>query len=158
MSLWLGVALLLWIIVWVGTCGLYGCPSRAEIQTFRPSEGSRVVDREGTPIGRLTSVRRMNVPLSSVPRSVRAAFIATEDRRFYYHRGIDWRSAGRALVRNASQVRVREGFSTITMQVARNAFLPISRASAASAVSWSSWSWHGAWSIPSPSNKSSRCT
>ncbi len=119
-----GLAFLLVMIAWVGTCGFHGCPSAAQIQAFRPSEGSRVLDRSGRPIGRLTHVRRINVSLAHVPRSVRAAFIATEDRRFYYHGGVDWRSAGRALVRNVSDISIREGFSTITMQVVRNAFLP----------------------------------
>jgi 1A family penicillin-binding protein len=114
----------LWIIGWLQTCGFYGCPSAAQIQAFRPSEGSQVLDRSGKLLGRLTYVRRINVPLKQVPRSVRAAFIATEDRRFYYHGGVDWRSAGRAVARNLSEVSFREGFSTITMQVVRNAFLP----------------------------------
>jgi len=112
------------IVAWVFTCGFQGCPTTSQIQAFRPSEGSRVLDRTGQPIGRLTDVRRINVPLDSMPKSLRAAFIATEDRRFYYHRGIDWRSAGRATLRNLSEAGVREGFSTITMQVVRNAFLP----------------------------------
>jgi 1A family penicillin-binding protein len=117
-------AAVLWLISWVGTCGFYGCPSTAQIQAFRPSEGSQVLDRAGRRLGRLTYVRRINVPLGRVPRQIRAAFIATEDRRFYYHGGIDWRSAGRAAVRNISHFGFREGFSTITMQVVRNAFLP----------------------------------
>ena len=124
LALALAVVSLLLLVVWVGTCGFYSCPTTAQIQAFRPSEGSRVLDRSGKPIGRLTYVRRINVPLKDVPRSVRAAFIATEDRRFYYHGGIDWRSVGRAIVRNLSDISVREGFSTITMQVVRNAFLP----------------------------------
>jgi penicillin-binding protein 1A len=118
------VLVLLWTISWVGTCGFYGCPSAAQIQAFRPSEGSQVLDRSGRRIGRLSYVRRVNVSLDQVPKYLRAAFIATEDRRFYYHGGIDWRSAARALVRNVSDVSFREGFSTITMQVVRNAFLP----------------------------------
>ncbi len=122
----LGLSLTLMVVVlsWVASCGFRGCPSTAQIQAFRPSEGSRVLDRNGKPLGRLSYVRRINVPISTVPRSLRAAFIATEDRRFYYHGGVDWRSAGRALLRNLSAVGVREGFSTITMQVVRNAFLP----------------------------------
>ena len=110
--------------LWMATCGLDGCPSDAQLEGFRPSEGSRVLDRNGESLGRLTYVRRINVPLDRVPRHVRAAFIAAEDRRFYYHGGIDWRSAGRALVRNFRSLEVREGFSTITMQVVRSAFLP----------------------------------
>jgi 1A family penicillin-binding protein len=109
---------------WTATCGFAGCPSTADILAFRPSEGGRVLDRAGAPIGRLTYVRRVNVPLSRVPRHVRAAFIAVEDRRFYYHHGVDWRGAARALVRNISRGDVSEGFSTITMQVVRNAFVP----------------------------------
>jgi penicillin-binding protein 1A len=109
---------------WTLTCGFDGCPSTADIQTFRPSQGGRVLDRGGAPLGRLTYVRRVNVPLGRVPRHVRAAFIAVEDRRFFYHHGVDWRSAARALVRNVSRADVSEGFSTITMQVVRNAFVP----------------------------------
>ncbi|MBA3346635.1 MAG: PBP1A family penicillin-binding protein [Gemmatimonadales bacterium] len=119
--------LLLVILISIGfmtTCGFVGCPSTAELQTFQATEGSRVLDRNGTVLGRLAYVRRVNVPLGEVPQHVRAAFIAAEDRRFYYHNGIDWRSAGRAALRNLRSLGVREGFSTITMQVVRNAFLP----------------------------------
>ncbi|HWB43313.1 MAG TPA: PBP1A family penicillin-binding protein [Gemmatimonadales bacterium] len=110
--------------LWMATCGLAGCPSIEQLRGFRPSEGSRVLDRNGAPLGRLAYVRRINVPLDRVPRHVRAAFIAAEDRRFFYHGGIDWRSAGRALAHNLRAFAVREGFSTITMQVVRSAFLP----------------------------------
>ena len=109
--------------LWMATCGLAGCPSDEQLRGFRPSEGSRVLDRSGASLGRLSYIRRINVPLSKVPRHVRAAFIAAEDRRFYYHGGVDWRSAGRALARNVAALDVREGFSTITMQVVRSAFL-----------------------------------
>ena len=109
--------------LWMATCGLAGCPSAEQLRGFRPSEGSRVFDRTGALLGRLSYVRRINVPLERVPRHVRAAFVAAEDRRFYYHGGVDWRSAARALSRNLAALEVREGFSTITMQVVRSAFL-----------------------------------
>jgi 1A family penicillin-binding protein len=73
-------------------------------------------------MGRLETVRRLNVPLSSVPEFVQQAFIATEDRRFYQHGGLDWRGFFRAVATNVRAGRTREGFSTITMQVARNTF------------------------------------
>jgi penicillin-binding protein 1A len=73
-------------------------------------------------MGRLETVRRVNVPLKQVPEFVQQAFIATEDRRFYQHGGLDWRGFFRALVTNLKAGRTREGFSTITMQVARNTF------------------------------------
>jgi len=73
-------------------------------------------------MGRLETVRRVNVPLKQVPEFVQQAFIATEDRRFYQHGGLDWRGFFRALATNLKAGRTREGFSTITMQVARNTF------------------------------------
>ncbi len=108
---------------WLGTCGYSGCPSPAQIRAYRPDEGGRILDRSGHMIGRLTAVRRINVPIARVPLVVRRAFLATEDRRFYDHHGVDWRGVARAAFRNAAALGVREGFSTIDMQVARNTFL-----------------------------------
>jgi 1A family penicillin-binding protein len=73
-------------------------------------------------MGRLETVRRLNVPLTAVPEFVQQAFIATEDRRFYQHGGLDWRGFFRAVLTNLKAGRTREGFSTISMQVARNTF------------------------------------
>jgi 1A family penicillin-binding protein len=108
--------------VWLATCGFDRCPSPRDIQTFQPDQGGRILDRYNRVMGRLETVRRLNVPLSSVPEFVRQAFIATEDRRFYQHDGLDWRGFFRALVTNVKAGGVREGFSTISMQVARNTF------------------------------------
>lgn len=107
---------------WLATCGFDGCPSAADIRSFHPDEGGRVLDRAGNFVSRLAVVRRVNVPLSAVPVPVRQAFVATEDRRFYSHHGIDWHALARAVVRNIRAGGVREGFSTITMQVVRNTF------------------------------------
>ena len=84
-------------------------------------------------LGHLENVRRVNVPICAVPKYVRDAFVATEDRRFYEHNGLDWRGVFRAVARNFSAGGIRQGFSTITMQVAHNSFLarPLSRPLAA---------------------------
>jgi 1A family penicillin-binding protein len=108
---------------WLYTCGFAGCPTSSEIRAFHPSEGGRIVDEFGRLIGRLAIVRRVNVDLREVPQHVQQAFIATEDHRFYDHNGLDWRGFLRALVRNVGSLGVREGFSTITMQVVHNSFL-----------------------------------
>ena len=108
--------------VWLATCGFDGCPSPRDIQTFQPDQGGRILDRYNRLMGRIELVRRVNVPLSQVPQFVQQAFIATEDRRFFQHGGLDWRGFFRALVTNLKAGRTREGFSTITMQVARNTF------------------------------------
>ena len=108
---------------WLATCGFYGCPSNTEIRAFHPTEGGNVFDRYGKLLGHLENVRRVNVPISRVPKTVRDAFIATEDRRFYEHNGLDWRGVMRAVVSNFGAGGIRQGFSTITMQVAHNSFL-----------------------------------
>src|SRR5688500_13051338 len=109
--------------IWLFSCGFAGCPSRSAVAAYRPNEGGRVFDQNGKLIGHLAIVRRINVPLARVPKHVRQAFVATEDRRFFDHDGIDWRGFARSIVRNVGSMGVREGFSTITMQVARNSFL-----------------------------------
>jgi len=109
--------------VWLATCGFDRCPTPRQIQAYRPDEGGRIYDRAGRLMGRLAIVRRVNVPISQVPRHVRQAFTATEDRRFYRHNGVDWRGFVRASVRNVRAFGVRQGFSTITMQAARNSFV-----------------------------------
>src|SRR5436305_3758911 len=108
--------------VWLGTCGFDGCPTPREIQTFQPDQGGRILDRYNRLMGRLEIVRRVNVPLEQVPEFVQQAFIATEDKRFYEHGGLDWRGFFRALATNVKAGHTRQGFSTITMQVARNTF------------------------------------
>jgi penicillin-binding protein 1A len=123
LALLLAVAGVVTLDAWLGTCGFAGCPAPSQIRSFRPPEGGRILDRDGRFIARLTNVRRVNVPLSAVPPHVRAAFLATEDRRFYQHHGLDWHGFARAAVRNVGALGVREGFSTITMQVARNTFV-----------------------------------
>src|SRR6266851_2822589 len=108
---------------WLGTCGFAGCPSPTEIRAYRPDEGGQILDRAGRFLGRLGFTHRVNVRLSKVPKHVRQAFIATEDRRFFSHNGVDVRGLARSIVHNVEARGVREGFSTITMQVARNTFL-----------------------------------
>ena len=66
---------------------------------------------------------RTYVSLTRVPLAVQEAIIASEDRRFRTHAGVDVRGAARALVRNMRAHGVREGGSTITQQLARGLFL-----------------------------------
>ena len=114
---------ILFFDAWLGTCAFDGCPTTAEIQRFRPDEGGKILDRNGRFLGHLAYVRRVNIPLSQVPKHVRQAFIATEDRRFYDHNGVDWRGFFRAVGANVKSGGVAQGFSTITMQAARNTFV-----------------------------------
>lgn len=72
-------------------------------------------------------VRRTWVPLARVPRVVQDAVVASEDRRFYQHVGLDLKGNLRALLTNARAGGVRQGGSTITQQLARALFLTRAR-------------------------------
>jgi penicillin-binding protein 1C len=79
-------------------------------------------DRNGTPL-RTTRApdgsRARWLPLAEMDPQLIQAFVASEDRRFYGHRGVDLRAAGRALLQDVRGARVVSGASTITMQLAR---------------------------------------
>ena len=82
---------------------------------------------DGTPIARRGAVIGEPVTASKLPAHVRNAFVAIEDRRFYSHWGVDPRGILRALVHNATGSGGSQGGSTITQQLAKNAFLDSSR-------------------------------
>jgi len=63
------------------------------------------------------------MPLSALPKYLPQAFVAIEDRRFYYHFGIDPIGITRAILVNLSRGRLREGGSTLSQQLAKNLFL-----------------------------------
>ena len=108
---------------WWWSCGFEGCPTPTQLRAWRPTEGGALLARDSALVSALSPVRRVNVPLSRVPQHVTRAFIAVEDRRFREHRGVDWYGVARAMVSNLRAGGVREGASTITMQLARNVFL-----------------------------------
>lgn len=103
-------------------CGLRGCPDVEGLSGFVPDEASVVLDRRGREVAKLYRIRRTIVPLDSLPGYVPAAFVAVEDHRFWRHGGIDWRRVPAALWANLRAGDIEEGFSTITMQLARNVF------------------------------------
>lgn len=80
-------------------------------------------DRFGKEIGRRGIVLNDSVPLEEIPDSLIKATLATEDRRFFSHFGIDGVGTFRAMVENARAGGVVQGGSTLTQQLAKNLFL-----------------------------------
>ena len=93
------------------------------LKMWRPPEASIVYDYRGRFYGDIGVQRRYYVPLEEIPEHVVNAFISAEDKNFYSHRGIDFPSVVRAMVKNIKHRRIVEGASTITQQLARNLFL-----------------------------------
>src|SRR5438874_927602 len=110
---------------WSRVCAGEHCPSisrlvgsgdKVQMQT------SKVFAADGRLISELGLERRTVLPLSEIPVAVRQAFIATEDKRFYSHHGIDYVRILGAAKANLISFEYSQGFSTITMQLARNIF------------------------------------
>jgi penicillin-binding protein 1A len=73
--------------------------------------------------GSVYEKNRLCVPLNQVARSVLTALLAVEDRRFFSHRGLDFRAVARAAYVNIRNLRFVQGGSTLTQQLARIAVL-----------------------------------
>ncbi len=98
-------------------------PSLDTLTDYRPKIPLRVYSDEGLLIGEFGAERRNVVKISEVPEHLIQAILAAEDDRFYEHGGVDYLGVLRAAHSNFSAGSVRQGASTITMQVARNFFL-----------------------------------
>ncbi|MEX0408142.1 penicillin-binding protein 1A [Aquibium sp. LZ166] len=81
------------------------------------------LDRYGNEIGQRGIIQRDSVPIDEMPDQVVKAVLATEDRRFFEHYGIDFLGLARALSENVRANSVVQGGSTITQQLAKNLFL-----------------------------------
>ncbi|MEJ6022894.1 penicillin-binding protein 1A [Ramlibacter sp. PS4R-6] len=95
-------------------------PSVADLRKFRTEVPAVVLSSDGVVIAEYRRVNRRWVPLEGISPRVVDALIATEDRRFYSHHGIDVVRTAGALVRTLRGDR--QGGSTITQQLARNLF------------------------------------
>ncbi len=85
-------------------------------------ERTVVMDCKGEVLGRMHGENRIIVPLSEVSPWFVKALLAREDARFYSHHGIDFIGVLRAALRNLKDMRVVQGASTLTMQLARNSY------------------------------------
>ncbi|WP_019849296.1 transglycosylase domain-containing protein [Desulfitobacterium sp. PCE1] len=103
-------------IYWISTLDV----SKLESPLAKPTY---IYDQAGNKISQLSSSRIEPVTLEQVPQHTQEAIIATEDKRFYIHQGVDIRSILRALVQDLKTQNFSEGGSTISQQLAKNLFL-----------------------------------
>ncbi len=100
-------------------------PSPEQFVGLQIAQSTRIYDRTGEIL--LYEVhgqeKRTIIPFEEIPKYVKLATIATEDQNFYTHPAFSWRSIIRALFVNIREGRIVQGGSTITQQLAKNAFL-----------------------------------
>ncbi|MDO8585226.1 MAG: PBP1A family penicillin-binding protein [bacterium] len=100
-------------------------PDPATFDSRKVAQSSKIYDREGAAL--LYEIHgeenRTVIPFSAIPELAKKATIAIEDAGFYEHAALDWKSIVRAMLVNIRERRLAQGASTITQQLAKNAFL-----------------------------------
>ena len=101
-------------------------PDAGDLVDYHPPTATRAYGWDGTLIGEFSRERRIHVPYDVIPTQTVQAFLASEDRSFFRHDGVDITGLARAILKNVvniTQGRRLEGGSTITQQVAKNILL-----------------------------------
>jgi penicillin-binding protein 1A len=115
------------LIAFANVCAyVYLKPALPDVDSLRDIQLQvplRVYTRDGKLIAAIGEQRRIPVRYEQIPKKLIQAFLATEDDRFFRHHGVDWQGILRAAVANLKAGGIRQGASTITMQVARDMFL-----------------------------------
>jgi penicillin-binding protein 1A len=98
-------------------------PRVSELETYRPDIITEIRGGDGSTIARYAVERRILVGDSDIPPILKKAIIATEDKNFYHHGGVDLKRTLAAMVANVRQQTYSQGASTLTQQLARAIFL-----------------------------------
>ena len=112
--LFLGILYFLYLI--------QGMPSLKELENINPALVTRIYSDDGKLIHELFTYKRIYVPYDKIPPHTIQALLATEDREFFRHWGINIKRIPKALLVDLLSMSFRQGFSTITMQLARNLY------------------------------------
>ena len=97
-------------------------PSLEQLENYDPDLVTRIYSADGKFLTELFVQKRVFVELTNIPIHMQNAVIASEDRRFYKHWGLSLRSVARAIFINTLSMSYRQGFSTLTQQLARNLY------------------------------------
>ncbi len=118
-----GFAALLCVIGLALAVAYPNLPDINSLTDYRPKLPLRVYAADGVLLGEFGEERRSFVAIAQIPQVMKDAVLAAEDARFYQHGGVDYKGVLRAALENLRDAR-SQGASTITMQVARNFYLP----------------------------------
>lgn len=122
------IALVVLSIILGTSAGAYlaitkGIPSIEELKQYKPVAGTKIYADDDVLIGELKVEKGIFIPINKIPEHMINAVIATEDSRFWKHKGIDYLAILRALIKDIIYVELKEGGSTITQQLAKVMFL-----------------------------------
>lgn len=98
-------------------------PSLEQLENYDPQLVTKIYSADGKLIKEIFTHKRALTPLKEIPQVIQDAVLATEDRKFYEHWGIDLKRLFGAFFANLTTLQFRQGASTLTQQLARNLFL-----------------------------------
>lgn len=116
-------AVLAGMVVGVFLTLIHDLPEIRSLESFKPSAVTRIYSSDKVLLAELFAERRDPVPLSVIPKHLKDAIVATEDRNFYRHSGVDIKGIFRAVIKDIWAREFVEGASTITQQLAKTLFL-----------------------------------
>ncbi|MCL5124184.1 MAG: transglycosylase domain-containing protein, partial [Deltaproteobacteria bacterium] len=93
-------------------------PNVDKLNKYDPPVVTSVYADKGELIGEFAYQRRFLVPMDQIPKALKDAFVAAEDKNFWHHSGVDKEAILRAIKKNLMAGTLKEGASTITQQVA----------------------------------------
>ncbi|MCP4747363.1 MAG: PBP1A family penicillin-binding protein [Desulfobacteraceae bacterium] len=98
-------------------------PQISSLKGYLPPTITTVYSDDNRKVAEFYNERRIVIPLESIPLKLQQAFIATEDSRFFKHRGVDLFGIFRAFLENLKAGAIVQGGSTITQQVTKSFLL-----------------------------------
>ncbi|HET7319841.1 MAG TPA: PBP1A family penicillin-binding protein [Nitrospirota bacterium] len=101
----------------------FGLPTIESLKDYKPSAGTMILAKDGRVLGQVRIEKGIYVPLHRIPKQMVNALLATEDPRYYQHKGIDYRGILRAALKDIFSLRLKQGGSTITQQLTKVIFL-----------------------------------
>jgi penicillin-binding protein 1A len=107
---------------WALVCRAGACPAVDVLDEYQPRQTSKLYAADGRFIAELGLERRTLLKLDQISPTLRNAFVLVEDKRFFSHKGVDFYRIPGAILADIRKRSFAEGFSTITMQLARNIF------------------------------------
>ena len=97
-------------------------PSLEQLENYDPDLVTRIYSADGKVLNELFVQKRVFIELDKIPEHMQYAVVSSEDRRFFDHWGLSMRSIARAVMINTLSLSYRQGFSTLTQQLARNLY------------------------------------
>ena len=97
-------------------------PSLGQLENYDPDLVTRIYSADGKVLNELFVQKRVFIELDKIPEHMQYAVVSSEDRRFFDHWGLSMRSIARAVMINTLSLSYRQGFSTLTQQLARNLY------------------------------------